>query len=107
MHLRYIIYRITIATKPFPTNVDLIIYNICLEIRARNKEGSKIQSRLTTESSGPCLNFPWNENENGFGLSPGPLINPLKHTMENKSLQKNTILKNIQESIKYLRHSNN
>lgn len=32
---------------------------------------------LTTESKGPCLNFPWNENATGFGLSPGPLIKPL------------------------------
>ncbi|GER25983.1 alpha-L-arabinofuranosidase, partial [Striga asiatica] len=32
---------------------------------------------LTTESNGPCLNLSWNENANGFGLSPGPRINPL------------------------------
>lgn len=48
----------------------------------RNIESSETQDGLTTDSNGPCLNFPWNENEIGFGLSPGPLINPLKHTME-------------------------
>ncbi len=58
-----------------------ITYNLLREKKNQEQRNrtSETHEGLTTESNGPCLNFPWNENEIGFGLSPGPLINPLKH----------------------------
>lgn len=52
---------------------------------AEKYEGEKLSKWHTTESNGPCLNLSWNENAIGFGLSPGPLTNPLdwpKYTKE-------------------------